>query len=256
MKTLLSDNHQAPVAELSDNTRNFLRIANLHNRRLECAICHNPVSGQYILDNYGSVVCHRHAIESCCICGRIITGPRVNVPGYGYACTECGMAVKYDELEQIRLKVNRFYEALRIFIPGYRLTLRHAQDMADTYRPHFSTPPLGAAWRDDATPDHKYRIDIMSQQSKVSLGNTLAHELLHLWQYHRGINAPKEYAEGFCNLGAFLFTATVDKDEALVHLSRMMENRDKSYGVAFRQLKVLYDVYGLPTVISAMKTFM
>lgn len=256
MNTLLSGERRAPQAELTDSTRNFLRLSRLHTRNLTCAICSTPINSQYYLDPYGAAVCGRHEITSCVICGRIITGPRVQVPGYGYSCIGCGKAATYQDIERIRQKVNDFYASLRIFIPGYRLILRHAQDMADTYAQHFSTPPLGAAWRDDGSPEHRYRIDIMSQQSAVGLGNTLAHELLHLWQYHRGIDAPQEYAEGFCNLGAFLFTASVDKDQALVYLARMMENRDKSYGVAFRQLKVLYDVYGLPTVIAAMKEFM
>lgn len=255
MNTLLSTHQPGDPVTLPQNVRNFLRISDLHNRNLTCAICNQPIQSRYFLDPYGTTACNRHELDYCCLCGRIITGPRVQVPGYGYSCTDCGMAIKYDELETIRLKINEFYTRLRIFIPGYRLSLRHAQDMAQAYSQYFDRPPLGAAWKDDGSPEHRYRIDIMSQQSKVGLGNTLAHELLHLWQYHRGINAPKEYAEGFCNLGAFLYTASVDKGEALVYLSRMMENRDKHYGVAFRQLKVLYDVYGLPAVIAAMKSF-
>lgn len=255
MNTLLSAQLPTQLPELPVNVRNFLRISKIHNRSLSCAICNQPITSRYYLDPYGTTVCGHHSPDYCCICERIITGQRVQVPGYGYSCTDCGMAVRYEELEEIRLKINAFYEQLRIFIPGYILCLRHAQEMADAYRQYFNRPPLGAAWKDDGSAQHRYRIDIMSQQSKVSIGNTLAHELLHLWQYHRGIKAPKEYAEGFCNLGAFLFTASVDKGEALVHLSKMMENRDKSYGVAFRQLKVLYDVYGLPAVIAAMKSF-
>lgn len=255
MNELLSSLHPGDPVSLPQNVRNFLRISDIHRRNLSCAICGQPIQSKYYLDPYGSTVCNRHELDYCCLCGRIIIGPRVQVPGYGYACTGCGMAVKYDELETIRLKINAFYEQLRIYIPGYTLRLRHAQDMKDGYSEMFDRPPLGAAWKDDGTPQHRYRIDVMSQQSKVGIGNTLAHELLHLWQYHRHINAPQEFAEGFCNLGAFLFTASVDKGEALVYLSRMMENRDKSYGVAFRQLKVLYDVYGLPAVIGAMKTF-
>ncbi len=258
MNTLLSSvNLAANPAALPSNIRNFLRIGRTGNDSTTCAVCHQsiPPGKQYILDAYGNATCMSHEVRSCCICGRTIIGQSFEVPAYGYACGECGKAVEYEEIEAIRCKINDFYSRLRIFIPGYRLSLRSAADMAQTYSQYFDRPPLGAAWKDDGSTEHRYRVDIMSQQSKVSIGNTLAHELLHLWQYHRGVNAPKEYAEGFCNLGAFLYTASVDKGEALVHLSRMMENRDKHYGVAFRQLKVLYDVYGLGAVIAAMKSF-
>ena len=255
MNEPLSTVQPGQLVELPATVRNFLRLDIHRKGTLTCAICEQPIRTDYYVDPYGSCVCRKHPFSYCCICGRIITGSRVVVPGYGHSCTGCGMPVKYDELQKICTKIIKFFERLRIHIPGFRLSLRHAEEMSRAYEGQFTQPPLGAAWQDDGTDPYGYRIDIMSQQSKVAIGNTLAHEMLHLWQYPRRIKAPIEYAEGFCNLGAFLYTASVDRDEALVHLSRMMENRDKNYGVAFRQLKVLYDVYGLPAVISAMYSY-
>ena len=142
MNTLLSTHQPGDPVTLPQNVRNFLRISDLHNRNLTCAICNQPIQSRYFLDPYGTTACNRHELDYCCLCGRIITGPRVQVPGYGYSCTDCGMAIKYDELETIRLKINEFYTRLRIFIPGYRLSLRHAQDMAQAYSQYFDRPPL------------------------------------------------------------------------------------------------------------------
>ena len=62
------------------------------------------------------------------------------------------MAVRYEELEEIRLKINAFYEQLRIFIPGYILCLRHAREMADAYRQYFNRPHLERHGKTTAAP--------------------------------------------------------------------------------------------------------
>ena len=251
MKT--SDHTTAPLPQLPFNVRNFLRLTPSGHQNHRCNICSAVIEERYFLDPYGTIICHRHTPQFCCLCARIIIGDPIAVPGYGYACFDCGREKSYQEVELIRRKINNFYSSLHIYIPGYQLRLVSPEEMNATYGRKNGRPPLGAARKiKDCS---RYAIDLMSQQSKLDIGNTLAHELLHLWQYHRNISAPLEYAEGFCNLGAFLFTSTVDKDEALVLLSKMMENRDRNYGSAFRQLKILYDIYGLPTVIAAMKTY-
>lgn len=242
---------------LPDEGSRFLRLGANDIRRLRCAVCDAPVDpqGNYRLDAYGTAVCHQHMVSECGMCGRIITGNRVVVPNYGYACVDCGTPCTMEDLLEVRDTVNAFYEKKRLYIPPYRLGLLHAQAMWEKYDKYFHTPVFGAAWRDDGSPDYHYRIDVMSQQSHVGLARTLAHEVLHLWQYYRGIEAPADYAEGFCNLGAYLLLTTIAEGEALVSLSRMMEEPDRRYGVAFRQLKVLYDAYGWQAVIQAMRNY-
>ncbi len=100
-----------------------------------------------------------------------------------------------------------------------------------------------------------YRIDLMRQLSRIGMAKTLAHELAHLWQWHRNIDAPHTYCEGFCNLVASLVVSQISKTEALVILHQMMENPDPAYGAAFRELKIVYDIHGWQTLIEAMKTF-
>lgn len=232
----------------------FLHILNPDN--MECAICGCKIKKDesFRIDDYGTAVCGRHKnVKKCSLCRRFIKESPVLVPSFGNVCPECGTRHSYEEAIEVSDFVNRFYARKRIFIPGYRLCLLSAEEMVEKYKNHFNPIPLGVARKDDV--ENEYRIDIMRQQSKVSIASTLAHELLHLWQYHRGIYAPKAYSEGFCNLGAFLVVATVNKDESLVILSRMMENPDPEYGVAFRRLKVLHDVYGWRAVVKAMKQF-
>ncbi|MDE6574696.1 MAG: hypothetical protein K2L84_05155 [Muribaculaceae bacterium] len=255
MKTdrLISSITRSGVEMPEHGRRFFWRGVLMRNTR--CIVCGEPVhDGRNIsVDDYNSVSCASHAPERCFVCNRFIIGSRVVVQGYGYACKECGTPRSYAELEKVRLSINAFYAKLHMFIPGYRLVLLPGQTMLDKYVRYFDVPPLGAAWKEDGNPDYGYRVDIMSQQSVISMSSTLAHELLHLWQFYRGLEAPTPYAEGFCNLGAFLYVSTLNEDEALVNMSRMMENRDADYGVAFRRLKLLYDMYGWDAVVKAMK---
>lgn len=241
---------------LSEEAVNFLHIDRATTSgTLRCNICHLPLSRNCMRDAYGNAVCSRHNVNRCCMCGRLILGPSTPVHVYGLACDECGTKRTMEELLQVRETVNTFYTRMHTFIPAYRLGLLPAVTMWEKYREYFRKPVFGAAWRDDGDPAYVYRIDIMSQQSHIGLARTLAHEVLHLWQYYRGVDAPANYAEGFCNLGAYLFLSTVDSGEALVALSNLMEDPDSQYGVAFRQLKVLYDAYGWKAVINAMRQY-
>lgn len=248
----LSDN----PASMPEEGRRFMSVGYL-SRHHNCAVCGKELSSSDFpkVDAYNNAVCANHVPSTCVICSRFITGNKVYLPGYGDACFECGMPRNYKTLESVRVAVSKFYADKRLLIPGYRLALLTASKMTEKYAQYFDVPPMGAAWEEDGNPDYGYRVDIMSQQSVISMSNTLAHELLHLWQFYRKIRAPKPYAEGFCNLGAFLYVATLSPEEGLVNLSKMMENRDAAYGVAFRRLKVLHDVYGFEAVCKAMLTY-
>lgn len=240
-------------AEHTHDINPFLHILTPDN--MECAICGCSIesNGSFRFDDYGNTVCATHTgTPKCAMCRRFIKGPKINVPYFGYVCTECGTSKSYAEALEAGNFVSRFYAKKRLYIPGYQLHLLSPEEMAEKYSDKFLRVPLGIARNDDGG---TYHIDIMRCQSKVSLASTLAHESLHLWQFNRKIVAPKAYREGFCNLGSFLVVATIDKAEALVLLSRMMENPDPEYGVAFRRLKILHDVYGWRAVVKSMKQF-
>lgn len=240
--------------QLDKGSSYFLRIASaVDGEDMHCVICGREVDpDSFCADRYNQVACSHHRLRACRFCKRIIVGDGVEVPHFGTVCGKCGVERDYKELEAVRGFVYDFFREHRLYLPSFRLRLVSAEEMHAQYADCFGATPRGVAVSDGGD---GYVVNIMRQMSRIGLAQTLTHELTHLWQWHRNIEAPETYCEGFCNLIAFLVISRINKGEALVHLSEMMENPDPAYGAAFRELKIVYDVYGWDTVVAAMKKF-
>ena len=105
----------------------------------------------------------------------------------------------------------------KLYLPAVRICLLSAEEMQLAHGSPEGTP-RGVASRNSSG----YRIDLMRQLSRIGMAKTLAHELAHLWQWHRNIDAPHTYCEGFCNLVASLVVSQISKTEALVIIHQMM----------------------------------
>lgn len=242
-----------PQAVLNDAGADFLGLAGLGCEPCRCMVCGRelPPRTRFRLDRYRNAACARHPVRFCVLCGRMmLPGAGKELPGMGHACDRCSTVRSYAELKAIVGFVNTFFVEHRLYVPAYEAVLLSADEMYSRHYEREGTLPLGVAM--EGSP---HRVELLACQSRVGMAATLAHELLHLWQYHRGIKAPRHYAEGFCNLGSFLVTSRIRRSEALVRLFGMIENPDPVYGRAFRELKVMYDVYGWRAVIAAMKRF-
>lgn len=241
------------TAALPDSGSDFLGIpAATGSHAPVCAVCGTAIdrTSHFHLDRYNTAACAQHRVRYCAVCRRMLTDGGSHIAGLGHVCGKCSETRTYAELGTICRFVQKFYREKHIYVPAFRATLVPPDEMKARYFGTYGSTPLGVALEG---PPH--RVELTSTQSKVSMASTLAHEMLHLWQYHRGIMAPAPYSEGFCNLGAFLVTGRIARGEALVKLLSLMENPDHAYGHAFRELKVLYDVYGWRAVVAAMKRF-
>lgn len=230
---------------------NFLGMsAALSEHEIYCGKCGKVIAKNkpYRLDRYDTALCADHDVRNCCICGRFIIEDNVKLTGFGRACPHCGSMRNELELSAARRFIEDFYAGLRINIPDFSVSLLSAEQMHQRYGSQLRPTPLGVSSRQGP-----FHVDLMAQQSPVNMVHTLAHEMLHLWMWQNSLRPPTAYAEGFCNLGAFLVTAKISRNEALVKLFRQMENPDRVYGVAFRELKVVHDVYGWETVVAAVR---
>lgn len=253
----MSDSYRIGVRRpkpLDSNSRNFLRIASTVDcDNMHCVVCGNQVqTSTFQVDRYNNVACAHHKLEMCVFCQRIITDGGVDVPFYGHACSDCGAPKSYTMLERVRAFVYDFFTRYKLFIPGCQVKLLSAEQMYKQHADKWGNVPVGTAISHGVG---HYEVHLMRNTSEIGMIKTLAHELTHLWQWHRKIDPPASYCEGFCNLVASLCISEINKGEALVRLYSMMEDPDPDYGQAFRELKVVYDVLGWDNVISAMKKY-
>ncbi|HEX4813341.1 MAG TPA: hypothetical protein VFV66_11375 [Nonomuraea sp.] len=88
---------------------------------------------------------------------------------------------------------------------------------------------------------HAYAIQALHGMRRVTLLETLVHELTHVWVYQNNL-AYRVYVEGFCNFVALSFLEWLGghepaaKEEAERRMALMRENPDKYYGGDMRAL--------------------
>lgn len=140
--------------------------------------------------------------------------------------------------------VHNFYEKLGMSFPGHKLRLVSVKEMTELVMNDLGNGISAAYGLAYDKYDGSYHVCVLRNLSKIAFAGTFAHEILHLWQYGKHIDAPAPVCEGFCNLGKYLLLSTIDKAEAHRRMSYEMLDPDPVYGEGFRSLKVLYDTRG------------
>lgn len=218
----------------------------------KCFICGEYIRTSYYSDHNGHYACGNHDVGTCFVCLSICDKKNsINVPNYGLICPECTKK-NIDENLALRLiqYVNNFYIKLGMSFPGHKLYLVSIDEM--NKRIDEGDSALGLAYNNY---DGIYRICVLKHLSKIAFAGVFAHEILHLWQYGKQINAPKHICEGFCNLGKYLVLSTINKEEAKLRISGMLSDPDPIYGEGFRIVKEVYDKTGWNGVINMMKQY-
>lgn len=214
-----------------------------------CVVCAEDLTKKISYrDFYGTLACVKHGLSICSCCGRFIVENPIRCVGInGVLCQKCFGPRSESDLVRVYNEVAAFiYDDLRIYVPGVHINLLDAEQMYNKYEKNC----VGVAHKKN------YVIDILSNQSELALAKTLIHEMLHIWQYFRGIRPQKSVCEGFCNLGAYLFVQTKTSDpDAHFILKTLIEDSNIIYGDGFRRLKVLYDMYGREALLASMYQF-
>jgi len=94
-----------------------------------------------------------------------------------------------------------------------------------------------------------YNIYLYEGLSRIIYTSTLAHEVLHLWQWEHNIVLPADLREGFCNLGSYMVMKNIKTEDAIMRIKMYERDTDPIYGDGFRKMKNIYDNGGWPAVI-------
>lgn len=216
------------------------------NQNLTCYICGNTIEGRYYEDSYKRFSCDRHPLYQCYCCGRFSNPQQcTEIKPYGLFCTECQKRlVDTNTTSRIAKIVNDYYFQHNIKIPEYSLKLIKEEKMVVEAG---ASNVLGLAFN-----KRPYEIHIIRHLSRTGFAGTLAHEVLHLWQYQHNFNTPDLLCEGMCELGSYLFLKSINRQESDTRLSFIKQNNDKIYGDGFRLLHKIYLKFGWRGVVQAL----
>lgn len=224
-----------------------------------CCICGHEINGAYFIDPYNRPACKCHSDTQCFCCGRFCSPTKsLQVKRYGYLCPHCEVRmVKRDSAVRMAKVINDFYCQEKIKTPPYRLFLISSEEMVQRDKSN-KYPPCGLAtygFNSENENGRTYIVYVLSSISRTLAASIIAHEVLHLWQYELGIEAPDDISEGFCNLGAYLFLQYIQREESLHQGEYLIKNQDPIYGQGFRNMKAIFDCGGWSMAIQHLKSY-
>lgn len=204
----------------------------------KCYLCGKPIVDSYYTDWCKHKVCtnHKFPVPRCVSCGQYCNETAVDIGTGALFCPYCQEhMVNKAESPHIIGFIRKIYNVS----PIGNITNWHLKvvDAPTLYRMTGDINTRGLAQRYG----NDYTIFIFRHLSKVQFANVLAHEMLHIWQYNRMINASSMYMEGFCNLGSYVVMKAIDNVESHATIERMMNSPDPIYGEGFRLMKRFFE---------------
>ena len=164
-------------------------------RQEQCIYCGKTLNGPYFYDLYDHRICKSHPIHFCVSCSSFCDQQAVSVAEGKYLCKRCQQhhTTLKDAKEMVKMvrehyrsvglgEIERFHLEL-VSVDAMRLMSGSGGDV------------LGMAFRNG----QRYDIRVLKNLSHTAMVGILGHEILHIWQFQRGLNAPQRICEGFCD---------------------------------------------------------
>lgn len=231
---------------------------------MTCYICGCEIRSGYYEDCWGRCICASHlsdgSVSRCSSCyGFALT--RTALPDGRIYCSECSKnAIFMNDDNNITPVLNYTLKNLKRFgfdnLKMENVTIQivsHDEIMRLTGRTGNDCRVLGLACTSYGGGEFRHKIYMLSHQNRTQFTATLAHELLHAWQYQNYIDAPDEICEGISNLGAFYVLSTIKTDLAKVLIKVMKERPDHIYGQGFRDVYADCSRVGRPKYFEFIK---
>jgi len=216
-----------------------------------CGICGGPISGQYLSNSWGDVICAVHVGEHplCEFCGRLaaepLTGRGVRYPDGRQICGVC-YASAVAETGEARVLLDTVTTALRSH--GIEVGQDFALNLVDKLEMAGMTPATGReSWGFTALrqrgglfgllESRTVRVYALTGMPRDVLAGVLAHELMHVWLFeHAPLEMDDVLIEGSCEYAAYLVLK--ERPGQLAHhcLALQSENESLLYGGGFRSV--------------------
>ncbi|MBC7555125.1 MAG: protein DA1 [Taibaiella sp.] len=227
---------------------------------LKCCICHNPINGTYLHDDWGNNACAHHTIKHCDSCNRITPLPApVNGRYYCPGCTATAAnstAAIPAVYKNILAVFTRYGINAPVGVPVHivdKPTLTTAAKSINT--PHL----LGLAVTNTHTSGlfggktFTHNIYILGGLPALEFEAVLAHELLHTWLNQYGVKMTDPETEGFCNLGSYLVLTIAATKHAQQLMKKIKEDKSPVYGAGFRHMLTEVQCKGWTLLLTEIK---
>lgn len=239
-----SNSNQGPI------TKDFWGSDTIHNDD-KCIICHKGVNGEYFVDWAGNKACvtHKNELVQCASCFQYCTSSAIDIGAGQKLCSRCQKnRVKSEDTKKISDFINSFYENWGLsIVSNWTLKMISAEEMLQKTG-NTNTRGLAESF------DNNYTIYIYRELSRVQFAKTLAHEMLHIYQYQHNIeSSDKAKYEGFCNLGSYQILKQINNVEARAAIKNLKESDDPIYGDGFRTMLGFFENGGWTEAISKLK---
>lgn len=216
-----------------------------------CYICGKPLIGIYYKDLYGRKICTSHQRRTCISCGGFCNDSAMEISPGKYLCTHCQhYRTSLADAKHIIKLIRKHYLSIGLGeISRFHLEMVGLEDLQRLMQT--SGDILGCA----KMTGRRFDIEVLRHLSHTAMAGVLAHEILHIWQYQRGIFPPQDVCEGFCNLGSYELYKTIGSPHAKAKIVGLDKDPNPIYGEGYRKIKRYYDKEGWSGVIRKMEGY-
>lgn len=236
--------------------------------QLRCSLCSGTIESQYHFNLWGDTLhqVHSEQYEACEYCNRLIS-PELTNGGHIYedgrrVCVDCSVIAVRDVTiaENLLDSMTLFLGTLGINIESeFELRLVDRREMLRRSG-SVGSEALGFAeykqksYAFGLVKSKRIKIYILYGLPEIIFRTTVAHELMHVWQY---ANAPhhnnSQWSEGSCQYAAYLYLKTrSDTFSKFVQVS-MDQSEDELYGIGFRLVREFAEEHGNFTWLEKLK---
>lgn len=217
----------------------------------KCIICGATINGHYLYDWIGNCVCGKHdneKLERCISCGQFCGEDAVDVGSGKKICGHCKRyRIEPEDVATIKNHINSIYKSTIIGeITGWRFEFISFEELYKRTN-NEKTRGLAQSVGDD------YTIFVYRELSRVMFAETLAHEMLHVYQYKQKITSNEQNVEGFCNLGSYVILKSINTPESRNAIMGLKESEDPIYGAGFRKMLAAYESGGWQAALDELK---
>ncbi len=246
------------------NKRNYHEHCYKNHILIRCSYCNNEITGDYLVDYWGSVFCKKHQNEfpACVFCGRLVPS-RQNIHSIqGVRCSVCSRTAieRADQARPIFAKLVQWFhhEGLACNNTQLQIELTDRSQLTDLRGGAFNNHTLGLTLERVSVADGtRQRVDkmlILSGMPATLFEGVASHELGHVWLATQvKAQLPAWAEEGFCELIAYRRYLTINTKESLFYCSQIVNNPDPVYGDGFRRVYALEQQLGFAQLIAQLR---